>query len=495
MKKNSFITLAVFVAVAIIFAACTHEDNTIGQTVPLNEQVRIQVAYDAIDVAFKFTWKTQSKIYPVGQANVGNKYPGQFHDVLKHNGTQFDRLPSGQRMEEDRITFMIDKYDGGIPGFAKAGCAISCHSGMASHRLLTENILDHWHWRGGRSAPMGYAEDAAVNNVERIRDNLGTPPTKFIRSGGDRLREDQAALTGTVHQILQDGFPRFVFNKGKTMPGNYLIPSYFLTNESNQVITDPYTGIPTVKDIKVNRSLLVVYQDLIFDPVEKVNALDLAYLVWVATAEVTHLPAHLQDVNSPDFTQWKNYWAAQSGITAAAAANTKLNDVRQEWVASGNNAMVTRSVGFIYNSDQHDITSERSFDATRNEWTVILTRRLNTGSNRDADLSGLPNGVKFSISFAMHDAGAAAITHDISLPYVISKDAESDIQAKSVSDIANVDWGTVPVFDTRWVKQSVMNHFFYDWLKSSSHPGAGVLETSTCVSCHGNNLYTVSILN
>ena len=486
--------MAVTVAIAVIFSRCTREDSTIGQNTPLNEQVRVQVAYDAIGVAFKFTWKTQSKIYPDGQANVGNKYPGQFHDVLKHNGTRFDRLASGQRMEEDRVTFMIDKYDGGIPGFSKAGCAISCHSGMASHRLLTDNILDHWHWRGGRSAPMGYAEDAAVNNVERIRDNPGTPPTKFIRSGGDRLRENQAALTGTAHQILQDGFPRFVFNKGKALTGNYVIPSYFLTNQANQVITNPYTGIPAVKDIQVNRSLLVVYQDITFDPVDKVNALDLAYLVWVATTEVGHLPAHLQDINSSDFTQWKNFWAAQSGITASAAANTKLNEVRQEWVASGNNAMVTRSVGFIYNSDQHDITSERSFDSNRNEWTVILKRRLNTSSNRDADLSGLPNGVKYSISFAMHDAGAAAITHDMSLPYVISKDAASDIQAKSVSNIENVDWNTVPAFDTRWVKQGVMNHFYYDWLKGSSHPGAGVLTTNSCVSCHGNNLLTGSVL-
>ncbi|MBW6498474.1 MAG: hypothetical protein K0B09_08815 [Bacteroidales bacterium] len=495
MRTKSLITLAIILASVIVYTGCTHEDSTIGQNTPLNEQVRVQVAYDATNVAFKFTWKTQPKMYPEGQANVGKKYPGQFHEVLKHNGTAFDRYPSDARLQEDRITFMIDKYEGGIPGFSRAGCAVSCHTGMGSHHLLTDHVVDHWHWRGGRSGPMDYAEDAAINNVERIRDNLGTPPSKFVRSAGDRLREDQVAMTGTAHQILSDGFPRFVFNKGKTMPGNYQIPSFFLTNDANQVMTNALTDIPGVKDVKANRSLLVVYQDMNFDPIDKVNSLDLGYLVWVATSEVSHLPAHLQDVNSTDFTLWKNFWAAQSGITAAAGANTKLNEVRQEWIASGNNAMVSRIVGFIYNSDQHDITSERSFDANRNEWTVILKRRLNTGSNRDADLSGLPNGTAYTMSFAMHDTGAGSETHDISLPYVVSKDAGTDIQAKSVSDIENVDWSTVPIFDTRWVKQSVMNHFHYDWLKSNAHPGAGVLETSKCVSCHGNSLYTVSVLN
>ena len=498
MKRITLITVTLL-ALSSLLTFCTHDDEEIGapRLGPLQDQVRVQVAFDATDVAFKFTWKSQQKSLPAGKGNVGQNYPGQFHDMLKHNGARFDRLPSGERMEEDRITFMIDKYDGGIQGFAKIGCAISCHTGMASHHLLTDDLLDHWHWRGGRSGPMGYAEDAAVNNVERIRDNLGSLPTKFIRSGGDRLREDQAALAGAAHPVLVDGLPRFVFNKGKAMPGNYTIPSYFLTNVNGSIITDPYTGIPQVKDVSINRSLLVIYQDRAFDPVEKVNSIDLGYLVWVATDEVSHLPAQIQDVNSGDFNLWKNYWAAETGITAAAAALTKLDDVHQEWVGSDRNAMVTRSVSFIYNSDQHDITSERSYDASRNEWTVILTRRLSTGSNRDVDLSGLSTGAKYALSFAMHDAGAAAITHDLSLPLAMSKDAGFDIQAKPVSDLSKVDWNTVAAHDTYWVKQSAMPRFSYEWLKSPAHPGAAVLESTTCISCHsGNNtLLTRTVIN
>ncbi len=477
--------LLIILGYAGAITSCTFKDQDIvPQQKALSEQVRVQVAYDASNVAFKFTWKSQKKLVPATFANVGENYPMQFHDMLKHNGTKFDRLPSGQRMEEDRISLMISKHAGGIAGFEKSSCAVSCHTGMDSHHLLTDEVLDHWHWRGARSGPMGYAEDAAVNNVERIRDFLGTLPTKFVRSGGDRLREDQAALTGTAHAVLVDGLPRFVFNKGKTMPDSYVIPSYFLTNEAGAIMTNPHTEIPQVKDVSINRSLIVPYQDRSFDPVEKVNALDMAYLVWVATDEVAHLPTHLRDITSADFNAYKTYWATETGISAAPAALAKLDNVHQEWVNSGKNAMVTRSVGYIYNSDQHDVTSVRAYDPVRNEWTVVLKRKLSTGSANDEDLSGLPSGAKYTIGFAMHDAGGGSITHDISLPLVVSTDAGSDIVAKQTGSIDNVDWNTVPVHDTHWVKQSVMPRYTYDWLKSGAHAGAGAVGTSTCVSCH-----------
>lgn len=497
MRTLRFGALILLIALAV--TNCKRKDDPIPEPKlqPLKEQARLQVAYDNTDVAFRFTWKTQKKMYPAGQANVGQNYPMHFHDFLKHNGTKFDRLPSGQRMDEDRITFMIDKFDSPITGFGFAGCAVSCHSGMASHHLLVNEVLDHWHWRGARSGPMGYAEDAALNNVERIRDFLDNLPTKFIRSGGDRLRENQVALSGSSHPVLVEGLPRFVFNKGKNMPGNYTIPAFFLVNANGQVMTDPYTQAPQVKDLSKNTSLLVVYQNFSFDSEDKVNSLDLGYLVWLAYNDVAHLPAHLQDETSADFNIWKTFWGSQSGITTVSAAEAKLNEVHNEWLASNKMAMVTRSVGFIYSSDQHDITSERSFNTARNEWTVVLKRKLSTGSTSDADLSGLPTGTRYTISFAMHDAGSGAISHDISMPYTLSSGNTDDLQAKKVSSLNSVNWDDVPAMDTYWVRQEVMQHFYYDWLKSGSHPGAGMLETSKCATCHTStnaNLLTPTVL-
>lgn len=487
--KKTYLTAALLSMLLLMLPFCTHDDELMPpKGIPnLEDQVRVQIAFDGTDVAFRFIWKSQSKKFPVNQANVGKNYPGHLHDFMVHDGTRFNRFPSSERMNEDRITFMIDKYNSLIPGFAKVGCAVSCHTGMASHNLPTNEVLDHWHWRGGRSGPMGFAEDAAVDNVERIRDNSGTPPTKFIRSGGDRFREVQAAMSGSIHPVLADGLPRFVFHKGKVMPGNYTIPAYFVVNNNNQIMTNPFAESPEIKDLKNNVSLLVVYQDRTFDPEEKVNALDLGYLVWVATNEISHLPSHLQNPSSDDFTTWKSYWEMQTNVTTVGTALMILDQVHNEWLTSNRKAMVTRSVGFIYNSDQHDIRSEASYDDARQEWTVVLRRKLNTGSNRDTDLSGLANGQKYSMSFAMHDAGGAGITHDISMPLVLSNSADEDLVATPVNSLENVNWKEVPPYDTYWVRQNAIPHFYYDWLKSGNHPGSAVLETTPCGNCHNQN--------
>jgi len=501
MKKNKlnqiahilYVLFVVITVATIMNSGCVKEGPS-PKAEPLNAQVRVQVAYDASDVAFRFVWKSQTKTMPANAGNTGKKYPGQYHDMLKHNGTRFDRIPSDGRLQEDRVTFMIDKLDQRVPGFSTATCAATCHSGMSSHNLLTENVVDHWHWRGGRSGPMGYAEDAAVDHTGRIRDNLGTSPSRFLRSSGDRFREDQGPLTGTGHAVLTDGLPRFVFNKGKAMPGDFTIPSFFITDHNNTIITNPYTEIPNNKSLSNNRSLLVVHQDKTFDPVDKVNAIDVGYLAYVALSSVAHLPAHLQDTGSETFVHWRNFWASELGIAAnaSAAALAKLNAIHQEWVASNKNAMVTRSVAFIYNSDQHDITSERAYNASRDEWTVILYRKLATGSDRDADLSGLPAGTRYAFSFAMHDVGGAAISHHISMPYVISNGVDSDIVAKQLPNINDIDWDVVPYFDTYYVKQAYVDDWKWTegWLRSSLHPGGSVYLTSTCVSCHQDKLYS-----
>jgi len=480
----------------------------------LTKQVRVQAAYDATTVAFRFSWKSQKKLYPTGSANVGLNYPGQFHDILQHDGTLFAQAVSTARLQEDRVTFMIDKFEAGIANFANAGCAVVCHQGAgglgtfnAEKHLLTNDKLDFWHWRGHRGGPSGYAEDTNVDQTARQRDGQGTSPTKFTRTGGDRFREDQAAFaSGTADPVLADRFPRFVFNKGKNVGGG-VIPRYFIANGST-LVTDQYTGLPAIKDVSKNTSLLVVYQDRTFDVVDKVNALDLGYLVWVGYDIATQLPAHLQPGNAAyddaAFTVWKNWWAAESGIaatpgvaTASTAAKAKLTEIHTEWTGSGKKAMVARGIGFIYNSDQHDITSTRSYDAAKNEWTVILKRKLVSSSANDADLSGLSGGTKYSFSFAMHDSGAGSETHDISTPYIVAKDAGANtIQAVSVSNVNSANWSVVPVMETNWVKQALMPKYTWDYLKSGSHPGAGSVGTTNCATCHtgSNSLTTTSIL-
>ena len=460
---------------------------------------QVQTAYDQDQVAFRFMWKSHAKTSPGSPfANLGKIYPGQFHDMMVHNGTSFDRMDEGKRMDEDRVSFMLEDPSKAVSGFGAAGCYLACHNDMLpspvkDHYLGSAGFLDHWHWRGGRSGPMGYAEDAAVDEVTRQRDGAGTPPSKWLRSGGDRLREDQAAFGASLtgHAVLTDRLPRFVFNKGKQMPGGFQIPSHFLASENGTVVTDPYTQLPQVKDVGKNRSLLVVFQDRNFDSVDKVNAVDLGYLVYVATGQVDHLPAHLRDTAGVPFAAWAAFWAADLGIAAdpgnaaaIIAAKDRLDAVHAEWVASGKKAMVTRSVGFVYQSDQHDIASTRSFDATYGVWTVTLYRKLDTGAlSKDTSLASLKSGQVFNLGFAIHDVGGGSETHHITFPYKLGNAATTaDIKAQLVTDVKGADWSTVPAFMTRVFQPGTKTG---DVLKDPArHAGAAGFGVVSCQNCH-----------
>lgn len=447
--------------------------------------VSVAVAYDAAAVAFRFTWRSRPKDFPgSGFANFGQRYPMVFHDVMRHNGTVFARLASGTRLEEDRVSMMIQPVGGAATGFGAAGCYTACHSGMASHRLLNPGVLDHWHWRGARSGPMGYAEDAALNQVERIRDATNiVAASKWTRSGGDRLRENQLPLVGTGHATAE-GMPRFVFNRGKTMPGGFVVPRYFLWTATGATMTDPYLEVQAFVDPSVNRSLIVAYQDLAFDATDKVNGLDVGYLVWVANGSVAHLPAHLQDLVGVDHIAWRNYWAAQSGVpfTDAAAATARIAEIITEWNASTQLALVPRSIGFIYNSDQHDVSSSASWDPVTNEWRVVLYRQLYSASVNDANLAALPSGFTFEVGFAMHDIGSGSETHQISLPYRVGTTSEADIRAVEVSNVRATNWGTITPLRTNFVRDEYRQTL--DWLLSSAHAGAAGVNGARCQSCH-----------
>ena len=455
---------------AVLFAAAlTACESSTGPREPANEfpagptQVRVQAVYDQTDVAIRFRSAGRPKAYPAG-LNDPRVYPGQYHDLMVHDGVRFAQVPESERLQEDRVNLMIATPQAMGNAFLNSGCYLACHTGMASHNLKVPGLLDLWHWRGGRSGPMGYAEDTGVNTVERIRDNLGAPPSVWIRGAGDRLREDQAALVGTGH-LLAEGFPRFVFNRGKQ--------------------------VPAVTDVTVNRSLLVAYQDLTFDPVDKMNAIDVGYLVHVANGSVAHLPTHLRTTGTAAYNSWTAFWGGQLGIALGevAAAEARLAEIHTEWETSARTGLVSRSIGFIYPSSQHDITSTRQFDAATGQWAVTLIRKLNTGDAQDVNLSGLATGAHFSLGFAMHDQGAGSESHDISLPFRLGTGSGVDIQALLVADVRSANWSAVPTLESRFIRREFVeigNPWTMETLLSGSrHSGAGYVNAVRCQSCHG----------
>lgn len=477
---------------ATILTACESSTEPPGSGdlfPPGPAQVRVRAAFDQNDVAIRLSWESQRKNYPEG-LNDPRVYPGQYHDLLSHDGVRFNRAPAGERIQEDRVNLMIASPQVIGNGFANSGCYLACHTGMESHNLDVPGLLDMWHWRGGRSGPMGYAEDTGVSTVERIRDNLGAPPSAWIRGAGDRLREDQAALVGTGHP-LAEGFPRFVFNKGKQMPGGFQIPRFFIWTDGGAVMRNPLTEVPGVTDVSVNRSLIVAYQDRTFDPVDKVNGIDVGYLVHVANGAVVHLPAHLRTPGSAAYNSWTAFWAGELGIQPgqSAAAEARLGEIHAEWEASNRTGLVGRSIGFIYPSSQHDITSTRHFDTARREWVVTLFRKLNTGDPQDVNLAGLAQGAVFALGFAMHDQGEGSESHDISLPFLLGTGTGVDIRAVQVSNVRSMDWATVSALETRFIQRQFLqmgNPWTLEKLLSAgTHAGAPYVNVVRCQSCHG----------
>ena len=454
----------------------------------------VRAAFDEDTVAFRVSWGSHAKTVPAGLASTGQVYPGHFHDLLRHDGTKFDRLPSATRLQEDRVSFMIEDPARPTAGFAAAGCYMACHadlkSGADHHVIESSTFLDHIHWRGARSGPMGYAEDAWVSPAGRERDAAETPPSAWIRAAGDRLREDQSALANTQHD-LAEGLPRFVFNRGKSLPGGFVIPRFFLAKTDGRLVTDPWAELPQIQDLTENRSLLVVFQDREFDPIDKVNAVDVGYLVYIAAGGTLHLPAHLQATGTPEFLTWASFWGEELGIaanpndpSASAAAGQMLTDIHAEWdVESERQALVTRSVGFIYDSDQHDVATTRRFDADQGTWIVTLFRKLSTESLNDTDLAGLRTGSSYNLAFALHDVGDGANSHHISFAYKLGAGAAADIRANQVSDVTSVDWSGIPAFATRVFQPG--GQVTLDELKDPDfHPGASRVEERPCRNCH-----------
>lgn len=150
-------------------------------TVPL----QVQAAYNDTTMFFRYRWPAER--------------PGIFHDMLRYEDgawkTAGSPVPGSQPdgLHEDRVAMLLD--DGSVPEFSRYGGYITIGDGLAGltdeapeevtkYLPMTRNrlgqwddmapdgtqanlraagyFLDLWHWRGGRSNPMGLADDQNV---------------------------------------------------------------------------------------------------------------------------------------------------------------------------------------------------------------------------------------------------------------------------------------------------------------------------------------------
>jgi len=85
--------------------------------------------------------------------------------IYKNGGwSRLQEFVEGEYKEanEDRISFLWN-IEGSVEGFDIAGCAMTCHGDRHRTNDLGE-LADAWHWKAGRTNPVGYCDDKYWNN-------------------------------------------------------------------------------------------------------------------------------------------------------------------------------------------------------------------------------------------------------------------------------------------------------------------------------------------
>jgi PAS domain S-box-containing protein len=115
------------------------QDGSIGKV-----EVSLKALYDKEYLYIYATW-------PDPTQSIGK-------DMWEFNGVNW--TSSGN---EDRIGF-IWNVDNSISGFNIGGCAMICH-GDRMHTNSPGELGDLWHWKAGRTNPLGYADDEWIDNA------------------------------------------------------------------------------------------------------------------------------------------------------------------------------------------------------------------------------------------------------------------------------------------------------------------------------------------
>jgi len=149
----------------------TGRDKFAGRTLPL----AAQAAVSGEEIFFRFQW-------PDPTLSVTRK-------AWKFDGSRWQHQPGN----EDRLSLLLEITP--IPDFATQGCAAVCHlpPGATTARggrfgtTSPAHTGDLWHWKAGRSDPVGHADDTWLGPVSDGKG--GRKPD--AGTGGEKLNETE----------------------------------------------------------------------------------------------------------------------------------------------------------------------------------------------------------------------------------------------------------------------------------------------------------------
>ncbi|TVQ38315.1 MAG: hypothetical protein EA370_05970 [Wenzhouxiangella sp.] len=399
-------------------------------------ELSIQAASDGNQVALRFSWDTNKNYFGMVRdlraLNKDGEWSRPIANINPDNPTQ---------TEEDRVA-LIWSVEGSSRS-ANLGCFESCHNDMnrmpeatvdARHYVIPGDPSelgtyqsDMWHWRGNRSGPMGYAEDTWVRAHAY---GSGAQGRRRDDTGSDgRLRENQGFSTYTVTvggATRELELPDLVYDPAVNS-------GFYFLSDGARLITPAFIGN--------------LFNNLTF---EKMEALQLQ---------------HALILNGPK----------ANALEVASLDQETLNAVAAQALAGGIINVPYLQDDLTGDSDQHDIRSTREFSNGR--VSITMFRDLDTGSPNDVNLSDLASR-DYHFGVGVHDSNDGGRSHHVSVP--ISVGPTGNLKPVTVDDVAEVNWRTIPAFNTTVFVPGDMS---YQWLNDqfSGHP---VTVGRDCASCH-----------
>ncbi|MBE0429828.1 MAG: hypothetical protein IBX61_08145 [Thermoleophilia bacterium] len=168
----------------------------------------------------------------------GTQWPSPKCPVGDASCEQYWTMKDPDAAGEDKISVL---WNINTPGFETAGCAITCHWGAdrengAYGRKYTPNpgeLVDTWHWKGNRTAPVGQTDDQYIDSTT---------------GSGDWGRKSDPRITGT-------GYSNNYISGGteplKTSPTQPAPPWWIMADEATDFV-DTYQPGDEIASILVS---------------------------------------------------------------------------------------------------------------------------------------------------------------------------------------------------------------------------------------------------
>jgi hypothetical protein len=335
----------------------------------------VQAAYDAENAYFRFQWKTHMN------------RPGQMHDYIRFDGEKWvfmggprssEKVRSGKEppLYEDRLAIMID--DGSVPHFAAQGCWLSCHSGMRDmpDEASADAVKAH-----------GLLGDTGLKEKD-VRKYLPASRTDEVASWDKTKTAEEIAKVKAAGGFVDLMQWRAARSNAIGMADDGYVLEYRLSDEGK----GPFGW-------NVDRKTMT--PKYMFDAA-KVGVKSLT----VADIGDTSKPfAMIREENAAPYDPnagWKEGDVLPGRLLSRADAKGSAAD----------------------NGDVKGIWKDGM-------WTVVFTRRLNTGHPADDKI--LEIGKAYTFGFAVHDDNVTTRFHHVAFPLSIGFGAKGDIEATKVN--------------------------------------------------------------